>query len=237
VRLDNFPVLEAIAPNRAFVDEISADRPGEYSINLAHLGRTNVAFKYKVHIDSSNLSTHVPILLKPAWRPQGDKLGIVIEYSLNPVFGTQPITLHNFILIATYEGARIAGCQTKPSGIHVKEKSLIYWRLGDVTLSTSPQKVIARLIGAEGAEPKPGVVEAKWEFHAQQGQVVGSGLGISMLEKEGNGKGKEKEVIDPFADESVLPSSGLVGTQGKWVQVESARRLVAGKFDAVTSAQ
>jgi F-BAR domain only protein len=224
IRLNNFPVLEAIAPNHAFVKELSNDKREEYTVNLSLLSRTTVAFKYRVHIDETNLAAHAPLILKPAWKPQGEMLGVVIEYKLNPAFSTTSVALHNLVLIATYEGARAAGCQTKPTGTHVKDKSLIYWRLGNVTLDGTMQKVVGRLIGAEGGEPKPGVIEARWEFSNPSGHSFGSGLGVSRLDT--SGKGKEKmDSSDPFADESASSS-------GNWVEVESLRKIISGKYDA-----
>jgi hypothetical protein len=219
--------LEAIAPYHAFVNETSAEKPGEYIVNLSHIAKTTVAFRYKVHVDEDNLSAYAPIIIKPAWKPTGEKLGVVIEYSLNPEFASAPVTLHNFVLIASYEGAKAAGCQTKPTGTHIKEKSLVYWSLGDVTVDSTPQKVIGRLIGAEGGEPKPGIIEARWEVQSPAGQTFGSGLGVSRLEKT---KGKEKEESsDPFADGSV---ASLPLSDGQWVAVESQRKIVSGKYDA-----
>ena len=207
------------------MNELSDDKPGEYTVNVSLLSKTVVAFRYKVHVDETNLASHAPLLLKPAWKPQGEKLGVVIEYKLNPAFSTSSVTLHNFILIVTYEGARVAGCQTKPTGTHLKEKSLVYWRLGDVTLDGTMQKVVGRLIGAEGGEPKPGLIEARWEISSSPGRAFGSGLGVSRLEP--SGKGKEKiDSSDPFADESVTSPSG------NWVEVESLRKIVSGKYDA-----
>lgn len=227
IRLNNFPALEAIAPHNTFVNEISTERPGEYTVDLSHIAKTNVAFRYKVHVDDTNLSAYAPLILKPAWKPTGDKLGLVIEYSLNPAFSSSPVQLKNLILMAAYEGARAVGCQTKPTGVHLKEKSLVYWRLGDVTVGAKPQKVIGRLIGAEGGEPKPGLVEARWEIQGPSDHAVGSGLGVSRLDL---GKGKEKEESpDPFADDSVaIPS--LV--DGQWIVVDSLRKVVSGKYDA-----
>lgn len=147
--------------------------------------------------------------------------------------------------MATYEGAKAAGCQTKPTGTLLKEKNLIYWRVGDVTLDASrtAHKVIGRLIGAEGGEPKPGIVEARWEVtssdanNAALGRVLGSGLGISRLDA-----GKEKDASDPFADDSTSgggaaanppgSSSGPGEEDGVWVEVESVRRVVSGRYDA-----
>jgi F-BAR domain only protein len=207
------------------VNELSDDKRGEYTVNVSLLSRTMVAFKYRVHVDELNLASHAPIILKPAWKPQGEKLGVVIEYGLNPAFSSSPISIHNFVLIATYEGARAAGCQTKPTGTHLKEKCIIYWRLGDVTLDGAMQKVVGRLIGAEGGEPKPGLIEARWEISSSTGRVFGSGLGISRLES--SGKGKEKaESSNPFADELITSPSG------NWIEVESVRKIVSGKYDA-----
>jgi F-BAR domain only protein len=188
-----------------------------------------VAFRYKVHVDENNMASQAPIILKPSWKQQGERLGFIIEYQLNPEFSANPVSIKNLVLMATYEGARAAGCQAKPTCTHVKDKSLIYWRLGDVTLDSTMRKVLGRLIGAEGREPKPGLIQAQWEIQGTPGHSLGSRLGISRLD---TGKGKEKdESSDPFADELVgSPATPVPG--GHWVEVESARKVVSGKYDA-----
>jgi hypothetical protein len=189
-----------------------------------------VAFKYKVHVDEANFKSHTPILLKTAWKSTGDKLGLVIEYCLNPEFASNgPVTVNNLLLLANYEGAKAGSCQTKPSGTHIKEKSLVYWRLGDVTLDGSWQRIIARLTGADGQEPKPGFIEARWEINVTTGAAIGSGLGISRLEM---GKGKEKEEADPFADDSVSTPTTSTEDGNKWIPIEAARKVISGKFEA-----
>ncbi|KAI9745804.1 MAG: hypothetical protein M1818_000485 [Claussenomyces sp. TS43310] len=224
IRLNNFPILEAIAPNHAFVEEAAAkDRQGEYTVNVSHLAKPMVAFRYKVHVDQNNRSSQAPIIVKPAWRSHGDNLGLIVEYMVNPAFAASPITLHNFVIMAAYEGGRAAGCQTKPTGTHLKEKSLIYWRIGDVTLGNSMQKVISKLTGAAGAELKAGLVEVRWEYH---GSSFGSGLGIARLDA---GKGKAKEEVDPFADESATVATPA---GGQWVEIDSSKKIVSGKYDA-----
>lgn len=236
IRVNNFPNLEAIGPNRIFVHNVSPDRPDEFSLDLSHLhNKTSPAFTYRVHIpggDSASLAEHAPLLLRPAWKPQGDKLGLLLQYSLNPAFRVSgPITLHNVVFVATYEGARASGVQTKPSGTHLKDRHLVYWRLGDVTLTSEPQKIVCRIVGAENAEPKPGHVEARWEYSPPEGAVVGSGISISAL-AESKGKEKEKEEADdPFADEG-LASPDLPDAQ-RWVDVSLVRKMVGGKYDAV----
>jgi hypothetical protein len=214
------------------VNEVSTDRPGEYTVDVAHILKTTQAFKYRVHVDETNLKSYAPLILKPAWKPTGDKLGVVVEYSLNPEFSTTPVVLKNLVVVVTYEGAKAAGCQMKPnSGAFLKDKSLVYWKLGDVTLDFKAQKVVARVIGDQGGEPQPGAIEARWEIHGSQAHTIGSGLGLSRLDVD-NGKGKEKEEIDPFADESTT----LANKEGQWVLVESARKIVSGKYDAKQSA-
>ncbi|KAL2760228.1 hypothetical protein ACRALDRAFT_2093633 [Sodiomyces alcalophilus JCM 7366] len=238
IRVNNFPNLEAIGPNRIFVHNVSPDRPDEFTLDLSHLhNKTSPAFTYRMHIpggDPASLAEHAPLLMRPVWKPQGDKLGLLLQYSLNPAFRVPgPITLHNVVFVATYEGARASGAQTKPSGTHLKDRHLVYWRLGDVTLTSEPQKIVCRIIGAENAEPKPGHVEARWEYSPPEGTVVGSGISIATLE-ESKGKEKEKEKDesdDPFADES-LASPALPDAQ-RWVDVSLVRKMVGGKYDAV----
>jgi hypothetical protein len=225
VRINNFPNLEAIGPNRTFIHPISDEKPDEYTIDVSSITpKSSVAFTYKVHIDDGNLMSLGPLLLKPAWKPQGDKLALVVEYSLNSVYSSEPVLFHNLVIIATYASARATGCQTKPTGTHLKEKSLVYWRLGDLALSHEWHKVICRFVGAPGAVPEPGHIEAKWEVQSAAEHLLPSKINLSRLEA---GRGKEnQETVDPFADDSVSPAVG------NWVAVESSKKLVAGKYEA-----
>lgn len=138
--------------------------------------------------------------------------------------------------MAHYEGPKSASCQTKPVGTHLKDKNIIAWRLGDVTLdvAATTQKVVARINSADGAEPQPGLVNVQWEVELS-GAVPppGSGLSVSRLETGGEGKGKGKET-DPFADDGSAnpPGSSSSAADGNWVKVESHRRIIGGKYDA-----
>ncbi|KAI1020400.1 hypothetical protein LB503_006189 [Fusarium chuoi] len=195
-------------------------------MGLDHLSNNTPAFSYRVFSEDSetpSLGEHAPLSLKPAWKPQGDKLGLLLQYQLNPSSKlTAPVTLHNVVIVATYEG-KSSGAQTKPVGTHLKDKHLVYWRIGDLTLTTEPHKIVCRIIGAEGAEPKPGHIEARWEFTATGDQVIGSGISISRLD-EGKGKGKDVSEDDPFADDTA-------STEHKWVDVPISRKLVSGKYE------
>lgn len=227
--------MGSIGPNRIFVSNASIDQPDQFALELSHIQKTSTAFSYRVFAPEGEaiaaLGKHAPLLLKPAWKPQGDKLGLLLQYQLNPASNfTGPVTLHNVAFVATYEG-KASGAQTKPSGTHLKDRHIVYWRLGDVTLTNEPQKIVCRIVGAEGVEPTPGRVEARWEFIAPTTDdedapiALASGISISRL---GEPKGKGKEVADdPFSDEVSAPQPDQ-----SWVDVPLARKLVSGKYDS-----
>ncbi|KAI1802033.1 Muniscin C-terminal mu homology domain-containing protein [Daldinia bambusicola] len=232
IRINNFATLDVIGPNRIFITNDTPEHPDQFNLDLSHLHKTSVGFSYRLHVDSDATSTeHVPILVHPVWKPQGDKLGLLLQYKLNPAFrfanGGSSVQVHNLVLFATYDG-KASGAQTKPSGTHLKEKHIVYWRLGDVTLSPDAdwQKIVCRIIGDQGVEPKPGSIEARWEITPPSGFVESvSAISVSKFEE---GKGKEVELTedDPFADDTAAVE------EGKWVDVPAVRKLVSGKYEA-----
>lgn len=219
--------MEAIGPNRTFIQNLSAENPDEYTVDLSHITKSSVAFTYKRHMDEEISKKASLLLIRPAWKPQGDRLALALSYCLNPESRLASVKFNNLVLVGSYQGAKASSCKTKPSGTHVSQQSCVYWRLGDVTLSTTPQKVIAMFIGTEGNVPTPGHAEARWEVPEWSGPAVS----ISRLAP---GKGKEKEVedVDPFADESVA-SPMATSTPGNWVEVDGAAKLVSGKYEAI----
>lgn len=168
-------------------------------------------------------------------------MGLLLQYKLNPAFlhNSKPVVLKGVTFIATYEGGRASGVQTKPSGTHLKEKHVVYWRLGDVTLipgSDDWHKIVCRVIGAEGAEPKAGNIEARWEYISTSNPGdEGSHGGIS-ISKKAESKGKEKATDDsgedteddPFADESAAGSP----KDFSWQEVPLVRKIVSGRYEA-----
>ncbi|KXJ88247.1 Muniscin C-terminal mu homology domain-domain-containing protein [Microdochium bolleyi] len=231
VRINNFPALEVIGPNRIFVTNDTPDQAERFMLDPSHLQKTSIGFSYRLHVDIDPLATeHVPIILNPVWKPQGDKLGLLLQYKLNPTFkfadGATSVLIHNLVLFTTYEGVA-TGAQTKPSGTHLKDKHLVYWRLGDVTLAVGGdwQKIVCRILGAPGVEPKPGAAEARWEVDLPAAASGHSQNFISVSQLE-EGKGKEAAVIDeddPFADAEPA--------EGKWTDVPATRKMVSGKYE------
>ncbi|KAI4732154.1 hypothetical protein E4T49_00154 [Aureobasidium sp. EXF-10728] len=217
IRVDGFSSLEKVAPNPAFLT--AAEQPGEYSVNLGGISKTAVAFKYQV---SSPGATAAPLLLTPAWKIEPTQTSAILSYSLNPAFtlppGQSSITLQNVVLLLYLDPtSRCATCLSKPVGNFDKTKNLIYWQLGNINLSSTPGKLLARFQTPE-QEAKPGHIEAKWEV---SGAELGTGLGVSVKEES-----KEAEA-DPFADESLGAAEA-----GQWKRVSEVRRVVAGTYQA-----
>ncbi|MCJ1461765.1 hypothetical protein MMC07_000364 [Pseudocyphellaria aurata] len=220
VRLENFPALEKVAVNPTFVTQLPS-RSGEYSINLAHIARTTVAFKYQVHLEEANLAAHAPIALTPTWKLEPTQASVVLYYSFNPAFVSplkRSVTLKNVTVLINVENTKTLSCLCQPMGTFKKEKSMIVFELGEVTLdgyAEGPQKVKARF-GTE-SEAKAGSVEVRWEITGDDSTGLGSGLGLSQMSSAGAEGG-----ADPFADEG----------GAAWKDVAVVRKLVSGKYFA-----
>jgi hypothetical protein len=214
-----------MAPNRTFIHPISEEKPDEFTVALGSISpKPAVGFTYRVHLDEANLASHFPLIIKPIWKPKGDKFDFIVEYSLNPAYSNEPVTFHNLGLIARYTGGRPTACQSKPSGTHIAHQSCVYWRWAELTLTNETRKLVCRLTVAEGSMPTPGHVDAKFEI-----QSSASGLSLSRLE---SGKGKEKEEsADPFADDTVTSPTTVTPT-GNWVAIETSRKVANGKYEA-----
>lgn len=231
IRLENFPVLEKVAPNPTFVDQVP-DKAGDYSINLSSITRTQVAFKYQVHLDETNIASFAPIALTPAWKVEPTQTSVILNYSLNPAFrlapGLSSVTLSNVVLVIHLDpaGSKSSHCQSKPVGTFSRDKSLIYWRLGDVTVGADQQNQPLRARFYTETEAKPGNVEARWEITGTHASGHGSGLGISQMFQAADSADTE---ADPFADESAPPSSPAI----TWKDVPTVKKISSGTYTAV----
>ncbi|KAI4674169.1 hypothetical protein J4E81_006313 [Alternaria sp. BMP 2799] len=228
IRLENFPVLEKVAPNPAFIEQ-STDSPGNYTVDLSKIMKTSVAFHYQLHIEDSNIASLPPLILSPAWKSEPTQTSAILNYSLNPRFelgGATSITVRNLVLVIRLEpGSKATSCQSKPTGTFSRDKGLIYWRLGDVTLfkDSAPQTLRARFI--TDGQAKPGNTEARWEISDEQSLTLGSGLGVSMSAPL-NAK-KDDGEADPFADaEENAPPSPAIG----WKPVATVKKITSGTY-------
>lgn len=260
IRIDNMPLLEAIGPNRIFVSNTGYS--DEFTLNTSHMTKTATAFTYRLHCepeDPSILAPHCPIVIKSAWKPTPDhKLGLLLQYGLNPAMfpsvdaattasspsteahpQPQSITLRNLVFVATY-GGRASAAQTKPTGTHLRDKHLVYWRLGDVTLTAGGgeaerHKIVCRIVGADGTDIQPGHIEARWEY-TPHASASAARISISRLLEDTKGKGKavvEHEgglsAADPFSDDNPISPRN---DDRKWAEVSLVRKAVSGKYES-----
>jgi len=228
IRLENFSVLEKVAPNPAFIEQ-SADSPGTYTVDLSKIMKTSVAFHYQLHIEDSNIGSLPPIILAPAWKSEPTQTSAILHYSLNPRFelgGATSITIRNLVLVIRLEpGSKALSCQSKPTGTFSRDKGLIYWRLGDVTLfkDSVPQTLRARFV-TEG-QANPGNTEARWEISDEQSLSLGSGLGVSMSTSLVTKKDEVED--DPFADiDETAPPTPTIG----WKPVAAVKKISSGTY-------
>lgn len=230
IRLENFSVLEKVAPNPAFVEQV-ADIPGEYRVDLSRITKTSVAFHYQVHLENGNHALFAPILLSPIWKSEPTQTSVLLNYGLNPKFNmgeSRSITLQNVVLVLRLEpGPKATSCQSKPAGTFSREKGLIYWRLGEVTFERGQPAQTMRVRFFTDSEAKPGNSEARWEVTGAHSLAFGSGLAVSQV-AAGEGKTEEKEA-DPFADaEENVPPAGSGAPS--WRPVTSVKRISSGTY-------
>lgn len=230
IRLDNFPVLEKVAPNPAFL-EPAADNPGTYTTELSKITKTTVAFHYQVHLDSANLSGFSPLLVTTAWKVEPTQASVIINYNLNSSFNlpsnTSSVTLSNVVLVVRLDptAGKATNAQSKPVGNFSRDRGLMYWRLGDVTLSTEQPAQQLRVRFFTESESKPGNVEARWEISGDAAKALGSGLAISkMVEIEA---ADEK---DPFADEDGGSEKEAVAPEKGWREIPGVKKITSGTY-------
>ncbi|CCU74278.1 BAR superfamily protein [Blumeria hordei DH14] len=230
IKITNYSRIKAIKSNRMVVDPVFPENSDQYTVNLPSVtSKAAVAFSYQVNTSEPEM-TPAPLLIKRTWKNQGDKLGLIIEYSLNPEFSSTPISFTNLILIARYTASRAIYCQLKPSGTHVRESCLAYWRLGDVILDGTWLKAVARFTGTEGSAPEPDRIEAKWEINGMK-NLITSGINIQKFDSVRNTDYKDTENENPFSDKDLTSSDKVTKQLGvDWKTIETVKRLVSGKY-------
>ena len=230
VRIDNFSILEKVAQNPNFVRQVP-DRLGEYVIELQNIAQTSVTFKYQVHLEDENFESQVPLLLVPVWKVESTQASVILSYSLNPTFklgSSATVILRNLILVVHLEGTKAKSCQSKPVGTFSRERSAVYWRLGDVVLKNGQGAEQLRARFFTEIEGKPGQAEARWDIVTEDATRAGSGLYIShSLHTTTQALPGLEVKADPFSDD-IVSSPSSAG----WKTVPTVRRLTSGTFIA-----
>ena len=239
VRMDNFSVLEKVAPNPAFIIGVP-DKAGEYSVSLSNLHRTTVAFKYQVHLEESAWAEYLPVIVTPVWRMESHQASVILNYKPNPSYrrlsstGT-PFILRNITFVTGIEGVIPTGCQSKPVGSFSREMGRIAWKLGEINLgdeASATGKLVARFtidssLG-QGARQVPS--EMRWEIAGDDAIAAGSALRLSCLVKEEEQEVKEE--VDPFADDDTIKGIDMEGTKKEesWKGLVTVRRVANGRY-------
>lgn len=225
IRLENLGTNDKLAPNPAFIDALP-DRAGHFTVNLGQITKTQVGFKYQIHVAPETAAAHVPLLLATQWRVDAKQADCRLHYTLNPAYPADSLTFSDFAVVInvdTSSGAKLQSCRASDGFKFRKESGMVYWRLGDVTLSKdAPSKPLLARIITEG-EVKPGTAEARWEVNGS----IGSGVILQKLEHD-KGKGKEVEE-DPFADEG---DDGSQKEKESWKEVTAIKKWRAGNYNA-----
>lgn len=232
IRLENFTVLEKVAPNPVFIDQIT-DKAGFYTVNLPSITKTTVAFKYQIHLDDSNLAYYAPLQITPAWKVEAAHTSLLLHYSLNPAFnlrGKSSLSLTNVVLVGHLEGSvRASSCQSKPVGSFSREKNLVYWRIGDVTLSPGQPAQILRARFFTESEATPGNIEARWDITGDNATSLGSGLAVSKLDHQA----ESATEADPFADEETEKAEQNSSLKEVWHELKGVKKITSGTYTAI----
>ncbi|KAI5797694.1 Muniscin C-terminal mu homology domain-containing protein [Geopyxis carbonaria] len=239
IRMDNFSVLEKVAPNPAFISAVP-DSAGEYTITPQNIRKTSVAFKYQVHVDEANLTSYSPIIIIPVWRLETHQSSVIVTWKPNPEY-RQPnqsnisFTLRNIVFITGIEGVYTTSCQSKPVGTFSRERGRLAWKLDDLHINTAQcdnqgGKLLARFATEGLARPMP--VEIRWEITGDEADNVGSGLTLSALL---DGPKIIEEETDPFADTSGEEKCLSVPepTTPSWSNIVAVKKISSGKYTAI----
>jgi F-BAR domain only protein len=243
IRLQRFELLEKVAANPTFVTAAAQDgftsaedSAGTYKLALSSIKRPTptVGLKYQLHIDESNLGAYSPILLTPAWQLIDSQASVILLYSLNPTFGTEPLTLKNVVISVTLDvggadAVKPTAAQMKPQqGASFRRKAgAVTWRFGEFVVKGGEQeKLLVRFTTAPGV-PKKGNVDVRFEV----GGRAASGVGVL---RKGVASVERKKERDPFADDGGelegVESQG--SARAEWVEVTTKRGIVTGKYTA-----
>lgn len=236
IRLDNFEVLEKVAPNPAFLSALPG-KMGEYSISLNSLRKTAVALKYQVHVDPANSHHFYPIIVSSTWRLEPHQSSVILTWKPNPDFRSatsEPIFLRNVMFMIGIEGAHASSCQSKPVGTFSREKGRIMWKMDSITIDPSKPDEVGKMLArfATDGQARAGPAEARWEITDSTG--MGSTLALSVEEKKM--EAVEEDASDPFADDGEKPASeeesegASDAPKTNWQNVKTVRKLMSGKY-------
>ncbi|KIW25286.1 uncharacterized protein PV07_08477 [Cladophialophora immunda] len=235
IRIQHFELLDKVAANPIFMSQIKApedstaqaeERAGCYSVLASSLRRPTpmICLKYQLHMEESNLARYSPVLITPAWQIVEGQVSVIVLYSLNPVFGNEPVTLRNVHISVSLDttgegtGKATSAMMAPTQGASFRRKtSSVVWRMNEFTVKPEQERLLVRFV-TQGGLAKKGGVEVKFEIVGR----TASGVGVEKLVVREN---------DPFADDGGAVEDTEVVKQS-WEAVPTKAKLVTGRYTA-----
>ncbi|ETI20356.1 hypothetical protein G647_08390 [Cladophialophora carrionii CBS 160.54] len=230
IRIQHFELLDKVAANPIFLHQVkptdgqTEEQAGSYTVTTTQLRRPTpmICLKYQLHLEEATLAQYSPILLTPAWQIIEGQVSVIVLYSLNPVFGSEPLTLKNVtinlgldISDPTFPRAQSAMMAPTAGASFRRKTSSVMWRLPEFVVKPEQERLLVRFI-TQGLARK-GAVDFKFEIAGR----TASGVGVERL-VEG-----AKEA-DPFADGGDDDGAG----KKAWEVVPGRAKLVSGRYTA-----
>ncbi|KIX04185.1 uncharacterized protein Z518_07739 [Rhinocladiella mackenziei CBS 650.93] len=233
VRLRHFERLDKVAANPIFVTQIKStgeamaeEQAGSYTVATAAIRRPSpmIGLKYQLHLEESSLAQYSPVLITPAWQVVEGQVSVIVLYSLNPVFGSEPLSLKNVTITVNLDtsgegtGKAISAMMAPTQGASFRRKtSSVVWRLKDLAVKSEQERLLVRFM-TQGGMVKKGTVELKFEITGR----TASGIGVEKMVAEN----------DPFADDTAESSARASAEEKRWEPVNTRMKLVTGRYTA-----
>lgn len=240
IRLQHFELLDKVAANPIYLTQIKGggtalaeEQAGTYTIATSPIRRPSplVGLKYQLHLEDAALAQYSPVLITPAWQIVEGQVSVIVLYSLNPIFGSEAITLKNVVISVGLDtsgegtGKAISAMMSPTSGASFKRRtSAVVWKLNDFVVKADQERLLVRFV-TQGGLGKKGTVELKFEIPGRTASAID-------VEKLSTPSDKERE-IDPFADDGGEGSSARGSADEKrWELLPARKRLVSGRYTA-----
>lgn len=205
LKIENGDKFEKVILNQAFIERVSAE---EYKVNPQFIvSKTLGAIKYSIN------EPQAPIVVHPAWKFESHQASVVLTVKIAPTVpeSIQELTLQDFSVIVSIDGAEATNALSKPQGSFSKEKKRIAWRFKEplVLKRNSEERLIARFITDSIAHETSRGVIVKFTIQNNESELVDFGSSLQL-------KSQETSEEDPF--------------NGDWNSIVTSKTLTAGNY-------
>lgn len=238
IRMQKFELLDKVAVNPIFMtqlkpggDTLAEEHAGSYTVATSAIRRPSplIGLKYQLHMDENNLGRYSPVLVTPAWQVIEGQVSVIVLYSLNPIFGNQPLNLKNVQVTVNLDtsgegtGRAVSAGMSPTQGATFRRKtSAVVWKHNEFSVRPEQERLLVRFM-TEGGMPKKGTVELKFEIPG----LTASGVSV---EKMVTSAGAD---ADPFADDDAGDKSARGSAEEKrWGVLPTKAKLVSGRYSA-----